>query len=450
MTSEKDNNNNSTQNDTNTPENQNDDKVSKEQEEKKNFSGNCNSSKTSTNDNSISSTTNENKMQELVSADFVCLNNTRMNEDSTMRKVTTTLPISKIWNVDPKKLDKKPRVKKFVNDLKNKYVMHLLNTTTSEKLEELKKEDDGRFSEDTETLCESVQELLESLDEEEYLLDKFYILPSKKCSQKKINNENSGFLMDQNEQHFINTNENLETDEMIQSGPTISSHLNNDSSSMHENNSENISNDDEMHNNLRENNNQNNLHPSQHCEEENTENDSDNKIDEIVENNLDERDQKYEEEFSEDEKVEEEISEDENEEEEFSEDEVEEEEEEEEDTLLEQKEQMHTSELANNTPIKNGSLNFNQHHHIVVGKYNSNLLKEKDILKCKVMKASRISAYVGRVNQRTGKIMKRSKDVKKHINFYNIEVNFRDIVSKMLLPENIKQSSRIEKKDNFT
>ncbi|KAG2385556.1 hypothetical protein C9374_003371 [Naegleria lovaniensis] len=89
-------------------------------------------------------------------------------------------------------------------------------------------------------------------------------------------------------------------------------------------------------------------------------------------------------------------------------------------------------QIQNAEPIQNGSLCFNQHHHIVVGKYDKDLLVKENRLKCCAMKKSTITIYAEKKNSRNGKIMKRERKAKSLLRFYRINVDFNVLVDTFL------------------
>ncbi|KAF0972752.1 hypothetical protein FDP41_009001 [Naegleria fowleri] len=89
-------------------------------------------------------------------------------------------------------------------------------------------------------------------------------------------------------------------------------------------------------------------------------------------------------------------------------------------------------QIQNAEPIPNGSLCFNQHHHIVVGKYDRDLLVKENRLKCCAMKKSTITIYAEKKNNRNGKIMKRERKAKSLLRFYRINVDFNTLVDTFL------------------
>jgi len=89
-------------------------------------------------------------------------------------------------------------------------------------------------------------------------------------------------------------------------------------------------------------------------------------------------------------------------------------------------------QIQNTEPIKNGSLCFNQHHHIVVGKYDRDLLIKENRLKCCAMKKSTLTIFLERKNSKNGKIMKREKKAKSIVRFYRINVDFNHLVSSFM------------------
>jgi hypothetical protein len=296
---------------------------------------------------------------ELISMGLLKLSKQEKNEP--MKKRHFIMPIENLWKIELKKLNSKPKIKNLVKIFKDKIVLSMLETTTSEQYQKFSEKDEEVLDECVKELCEITQELFDSLDEEEYLHNKFYTLPLNplKNPLKIQNHTNFQILNDENKQDYndendlnINSN-NVENNHRIENFNSHSFDNQIDAQNLEQYNP--INSRIDHHTIINENSNNQNS-------------------DEVHDYNEEYQMGRLNEERSTERR-----------------------------SLLEEKTIMNQLEAQSINPINNGEISFNKHYSIIVGNFDSKLLREKNILKCKVMKKSDLRVNMSRENQRTKK-----------------------------------------------
>ncbi|KAL9646887.1 hypothetical protein ABK040_013747 [Willaertia magna] len=294
------------------------------------------------------------------------------------------IPVDKLFNIKIESLSSKPQLQQLLLDLRNKYVLYLLRTINSTPLQNLKKEDNEVFSSYVECICYETEKLIEDLDNEEFFEGEYCTITKRKEEEENLQSK-STTVVQPGDEVFLNHNENMEEEEeededmeeeesstqQQQNSVSPSIDLSQVLLSIPQQQQTETSNSIQKPRSTTENNNTNQIENPDII---------DNPTLETVTNTI--------------------------------------------------KTQQVMSQMDSSEPIKNGSLCFNTHHHIVVGKVNSNLLRENK-LHCTIMKKSTLTIFAQR-RSRSGKIMKREKRAKNVIRFSKMNIDFNLLVNSFL------------------
>lgn len=299
--------------------------------------------------------------------------------------------MDRLFSIPLQSLAHKPHLYQFIVELRSRYVQHLLRTVSSEPLQDLKRQDNEVFCSHVSDIVKETEKLIEDMNNEEYLAnengDNNYYTTLGRIQMIKSHMKVSQCLAPHTTEETTSFNpyEVIEPQHQEEEEDEEEDEVS-DMSDDEEESNHSISLEDDFHSILQ--NSQAN-HSLQIFE--NNQPNVTLKIDNSTQTNSNSSHQPS--------------------------------------TFEIQKSEEISRQIQNSEPIKNGSLCFNQHHHIVVGKYDRDLLIKENRLKCCAMKKSTITIFAEKRNSRNGKVMKREQKAKSLLRFYRINVDFNYLVN---------------------
>lgn len=307
------------------------------------------------------------------------------------------VPMDRLFSIPLQSLVHKPHLYQFIVELRSRYVQHLLRTVSSEPLQELKKQDNEVFCSHVSDIVRETEKLIEEMNNEEFLTNesadsKYYTtlgrmqmiktqMKVSQCVAPQTSEETITFNPYANiqQEHHEDGEEEDDDDELSEMSDD-EEEVNQSPNSL----------EDDFHSILQNSNSTN--HSLQIFE--NTQPNISLKLSTNQPTQPAQSQQPS--------------------------------------TFEIQKSEEISRQIQNSEPIKNGSLCFNQHHHIVVGKYDRDLLIKENRLKCCAMKKSTITIFAEKRNSRNGKVMKREQKAKSLLRFYRINVDFNYLVNSFI------------------
>ncbi|EFC42911.1 Hypothetical protein NAEGRDRAFT_80283 [Naegleria gruberi] len=307
------------------------------------------------------------------------------------------VPMDRLFSIPLQSLVHKPHLYQFIVELRSRYVQHLLRTVSSDPLQDLKRQDNEVFCSHVSDIVKETEKLIEDMNSEEYLanengdnnyyttLGRIQMIKShmkiSQCLAPQTTEETTSFNPYEviEPQHFQEIPEDEEEDDDDSVSDMSDDEETNQSLSLEE----------DFHSILQ------NSHSNHSLQIfENNQPNVTLKIDNSPQTSSNPTHQPS--------------------------------------TFEIQKSEEISRQIQNSEPIKNGSLCFNQHHHIVVGKYDRDLLIKENRLKCCAMKKSTITIFAEKRNSRNGKVMKREQKAKSLLRFYRINVDFNYLVNSFI------------------